>query len=64
MFKYGVMAALVSVVSGCVTSDPGRLYSQSPKPRSVRSEQATITTAKTSRSAEIERPAIILGAAY
>ena len=64
MFKYGVMAALVSVVSGCVTSDPGRLYSQSAKPRSVRSEQATITTATTTRSAEIETPAIILGAAY
>jgi Flp pilus assembly protein TadD len=64
MFKYSMMAALVSVISGCVTSDPGRQYSQSAKPRSVRSEQAAITTAKTTRSAEIKRPAIIVGTAY
>jgi hypothetical protein len=64
MIRYILMAALVSIVSGCVTSDPGALYSQSSKPRSAQSQQAAQATAKTTKPAEIERPAIILGAAY
>ena len=64
MFGVTFAAALVSIVSDCVTSDPGPLSSQVTKPRSVQSQQAAQPTAKTARSAQIARPQIILGAAY
>jgi hypothetical protein len=65
MFRVTLAAALVSIVSGCVTSDPGPLSSQVTKPRSVQSQQAAQTTAKVVRtSSQIARPEIVLGAAY
>lgn len=64
MFRLILAAALVGIVSGCVTSDPGPLSSQVTKPRSVQSQQAAQPTAKPARSAQIARPGMILGAAY
>jgi hypothetical protein len=64
MFRFVLMTVLASAVSGCVTSDPGAVYSQSSKTRSVQSRQAAKTTANTVQSAHITPPAIILGAAY
>jgi len=64
MFRYLLMAVLVSLVGGCVTAEQGALYSQSSKPRSVQGQQAAKTSTNTARSAAIKRPAIILGAAY
>ena len=63
MFRVTLAAALVSIVSGCVTSDPGPLSSQVTKPRSVQSQQVAERTAART-SGQIARPAIILGAAY
>jgi hypothetical protein len=63
MLKYALMVALVSIVSGCVTSDPGTLYSQSA-PRSVQAQRTAQTTSSTVRTAQTTKPAIILGAAY
>jgi hypothetical protein len=61
MFRVTLAAALVSIVSGCVTSDPGLLSSQVTKPRQS-SQQAAQTPARS--SGPNVRPEIILGAAY
>jgi len=61
MFRVTLAAALVSIVSGCVTSDPGLVSSQATKPRQF-SHQAVQTSARS--SGPNARPEIILGAAY
>ena len=61
MFRVTLAAALVSIVSGCVTSGPGPVSSQATKPRQF-SHQATQTSAGS--FGPNARPAIILGAAY
>jgi hypothetical protein len=63
MLKYALMVALVSVVSGCVTSDPGTLYGQSAS-RSAQAQRTAQTTVRTVRTAQTPKPAMILGAAY
>jgi Flp pilus assembly protein TadD len=63
MFKHILAAVLVSVVSGCVTSDGPGPYSQSAA-RSARTQQVAQAADKRVRSAETTRPQVILGAAY
>ena len=60
MLKYILVAALVSVVSGCVTSNPGTFYSESA-PHSVKAKQTAETTYPTAKPANSP---IVLGAAY
>jgi hypothetical protein len=61
MFRVTLAAALVSIVSGCVTSDPGLLSSQVTKPRQS-SQQAAQAPARP--SGPNSRPEIVMGAAY
>lgn len=61
MFRVVFVAALASIVSGCVTSDQNQLYSQSAK---LRPTQAARTTAAIARPAKIAEPQIVLGATY
>jgi hypothetical protein len=63
MFKHILAAVLVSVVSGCVTSDGSGPYSQSVA-RSARAQHGAQTADKGARSPATTRPQVILGAAY
>jgi hypothetical protein len=61
MFKHIIALFLVSVVSGCMTSDGP--YSQSAT-RQTRAPQAAQATEKAVRPPEGKRTQMILGAAY
>ena len=61
MFRVTLAAALVSIVSGCVTSGPGPVSSQVTKPRQS-SQQAAQTSARS--SGPNAKPEIVLGVAY
>jgi hypothetical protein len=63
MFKHILAAVLVSVVSGCVTSDGPGSYSQSVA-RSARAQQVAQAADKGARSPKTTRSQVILGAAY
>jgi hypothetical protein len=69
MFRFISMAALAGMVSGCASTDQGKLYSQTVKPRtthlaSVTSDSARSPKVAEPRSAKISEPQIVLGAAY
>jgi Flp pilus assembly protein TadD len=64
MFKYILAAVLVSVVSGCVTSDGQGPYSKSSAARSAPVRQTAQATDKAARSPEAGRTQLIMGAAY
>jgi len=61
MFRVTLAAALVSILSGCVTSNPGPVSSQVTKPRQS-SQQVAQTRVKS--PGPIARPEIVLGTAY
>jgi hypothetical protein len=61
MYKQILALVLVSVVSGCVTSDGP--YSQSATLQ-ARAQRVTQATQKAVRPPKGERPQMILGAAY
>ena len=61
MFKHILAFVLVSVVSGCVTSDGP--YSRSAT-RPARTQQVAQAAQKVAASPQNSRPPVILGAAY
>jgi len=68
MLRVIAVAALASIVSGCVTSDQDKPYSQLAKPRPARAAnpiEAAKVTADAIKSAKISKPQIVVvGAAY